>query len=72
MVIVVGSIILMGVSIVANIEYAWGLAMEMTKLVCCVEVSLRRCEMMYTPFGVGRRGGALLKCSGVAMGSEVR
>ena len=70
MVIVVGSLILIGVSIVANIAYAWGLAREMTKLVCCVEVSLQRCEMMYAPYGVGRRVGAVLRYSGVVMVRE--
>ncbi len=46
MVIVVGSLILIGVSMVANIAYAWGCAREMTKLVNWEEVSLRRWEMM--------------------------
>jgi len=61
MVIVVGSLILIGVSIVA-----------MTKLVCCVDVPLRRCEMMYAPSGVGSRVGDVLRCSGVVMVSEER
>ena len=43
---VVGSLILIGVSMVASIAYAWGFANEMTKLVNSDEVSLRRCEMM--------------------------
>jgi hypothetical protein len=54
MVIVVGSRILTCVSMVASIAYAWGLAREMLKLVSCEEVSLRRWEMMYAPFGMGR------------------
>ena len=72
MVIVVGSLILIGASIAASIAYVWGLARELTKLVCCVEVSLRRCEMMYDPSGVGRRVGAMLRYSGVVMVSEER
>jgi len=46
MVMVVKSLILIGVSIMASIAYAWGCAKEMTKLVSCEEVSLRRWEMM--------------------------
>ena len=46
MVMVVGSLILIGVSMVASIAYAWGCAKEMKKLVRCEEVSLRRWEMM--------------------------
>ena len=42
MVIVVGGLILIVVSMVASIAYAWGCAKEMTKLVSCEEVSLRR------------------------------
>ncbi len=70
MVIVVGSLILIGVSMVASSAYAWGLAKEMTKLVCCVEVSLRRCEMTYAPSGVGSSVGVVLRYSGVVMVSE--
>ncbi len=72
MAIVVGSLILIGVSIVASIAYAWGLAKEMTMLVCCVDVSLRRCEMMYAPSGVGIGVGALVRYSGVDMVNEER
>ena len=72
MVIVVGSLILISVSIVANKAYAWGLAKEMMKLFCCVDVSLRGCEMMYAPSGVGSRVGAVLRYSGVVMVSEER
>ena len=46
MVIVVVSLIFIDVSIVASMAYAWGFANEMTKMVNCDEVSLRRCEMM--------------------------
>ncbi len=72
MVIVVGSLILIGVSIVASIAYAWGLAKEMPKLVCCVDVSLRRCEMMYAPSCVESIVGAVLRYSGVVMVSQER
>ena len=41
MVIVVGSLILIFVSMVASIAYVYGLAKEMTKLVSCEEESLR-------------------------------
>ncbi len=44
MVIVVGCLILTGVSIVVIIAYVWGFAIEMTKLVSYEDVSLRRCE----------------------------
>jgi len=64
--------ILIGVSIVASIAYARGLAKEMTKLVSCVEVSLRRCEMRYAPSGVGSSVGDVLRYSGVVMVSEER
>ncbi len=50
---VVGILILIGVSIVDNIAYAWGWAKEMTKLVSCEEVSLRTWEITYAPHGVG-------------------
>jgi hypothetical protein len=72
MVIVVGSFILISVSIVASIAYAWGLAKQMTKPVCCVDASLRRYEMMYVPSGVGSRMGAVLRYSGVVMVREER
>ncbi len=45
MVMVVGSIILTGVSMVVIIAYVYGFAIERTKLVSCEDVSLRRCEM---------------------------
>ncbi len=72
MVIVVGSRILICASMVANIAYASGLAREMTKLVSCEEVSLRRWEMMYAPSGVGRSAGDVWRKSGVVMFSEER
>jgi hypothetical protein len=46
MVIVVGILILIGVSMVVNIAYVRGFAIEMTKLVSCEDVSLRRCDRM--------------------------
>ncbi len=72
MVIVVGSRILIGDSRVVSIAYVWGCAIEITKLVCIVEVSLRRCEMMYAPSGVGRSGGDELYFSEVGMSSDER
>ncbi len=51
----------------ASIAYAWGCAKEITKLVSCEEVSLRRCEMMYAPSGVGSSGGGVLRSSGAVM-----
>ena len=60
MVIVVGSLILTRVSMVMIMACAWGLAIDMTKLVSCVDVSLRRCDMMCEPQGVGISvGGAV-------------
>ena len=56
----------------ASIAYAWGFAREMTKLVSCVEVSLRRCEMMYAPSGVGSRVRGGLRSFGIVMASEER
>ena len=41
--------------------------MEITKLVSCEEVSLRRCEMMYAPSGEGSSVGGDLYSSGVVM-----
>ena len=60
-VMVVGSLIFMGVSMVANIAYACGLAREMTKLVCWEELSFRMCDMMYAPSGVGMSVGVALR-----------
>jgi hypothetical protein len=62
----------MGVSMVANIAYAWGCASEMTKLVSWEEVSLRRCEMMYAPSGVGSSAGGALRSSDVLRMCEAR
>ena len=60
MVIVVGSLILTRVSMVVIIAHVWGFAIDITKLVRCEDLSLRRCEMMYVPSGVGVSvGGAL-------------
>jgi len=44
----------------------------MTKLVICEEVSLRRCEMMKDPQGVGRSVGVGVKYYGVIMCMDVR
>jgi hypothetical protein len=72
MVIVVGRRILIGDSSVVSIAYAWGCATEITKLVSCEEVSLRRWEMMYAPSGEGSSVGGALYSSGVVMVSEER
>ena len=53
MVIVVGSLILTWVSMGVIMVYVWGFALEMTKLVNCEDLFLRRCEMLYEPSGVG-------------------
>jgi hypothetical protein len=57
MVIVVGSRILTGVSMVDIIAYVCGLAIDMTKFASYEEVSSRRCEMMNEPSGVGMSVG---------------
>ncbi len=72
MVIVVGSRILIGVSMVASIAHAWGWAKEMTKLVSCEEVSLRMWEIMYAPSGVGSKVGGAVRSSSVVMVNEER
>ena len=72
MVIVVGSRILIGESRVVSIAYVWGFATEITKLVSCDEVSLRRWEIMYAPSGEGRSVGGDLYSSDMAMASEER
>ena len=60
MLIVVGWLILTGVSMVVIMSYVWGCAIDMTKLVSCEDVSLRRWEMMYGPSRVGMNvGGAV-------------
>ena len=64
---VVGSRILTGVSIVDIIAHVCGLAMDMTKLVSCEDVSLRRCEMMYEPSGVGISVGRYVAYSDVIL-----
>ncbi len=71
-VIVVGSLILIGDSRVVSIAYVWGCAIEITKLVSIDEVSLRRWEMMYAPSGVGSSTGGDLYASGVVIVSEER
>ncbi len=44
-----------------------GLAIYMTKLVSCKDVSLRRCEMMYEPLGVGMSAGGAVAYSDVML-----
>ena len=58
---VVGIRALMGVSMVDNIAYAFGWASEMTKLVSWEELSLRTCEIMYAPSGVGCSVGVVVR-----------
>ena len=72
MVMVVGSRILTGVSMVDIMAYVCGLAMDMTKLVSCEDVSLRRCEMMYEPSGVGMSVGGVVAYSDVILLVEER
>ena len=72
MVIVVGSLILIRVSMVSSIASAWRLAREMTTHVSFEEVCLRRWEMMYAPSGVGRSAGDVWRKSGMVMLSEER
>ena len=60
MVIVVGSLILSGVSMVGIMACVWGLAIDMTEFVSCVDVSLRRCDMMCEPSEVGRSVGGVV------------
>jgi len=64
-VIVVGSRILTGVSMMDIMAYVCGLAIDMTKLVSCEEVSLRRCEMMNEPSRVGMSVGGSVAYSNV-------
>jgi hypothetical protein len=66
-VIVVGSLILTGVSMVDIMTYVCGLAIDMTKFVSCEEVSLRRCEMMNEPSGVGMSVGVVVAYSEVIL-----
>ena len=72
MVMVVGSRILIGVSMGASIAYAWGCLNEMTKLVCCKEVSLRRWEMTYALSSVVRSVGVVVRYSDVTTFMDVR
>jgi hypothetical protein len=67
MVIVVGSLILIGVSMIVIMAYVWGLAMDMTKLVSCEDVSLRRCEILYEPSGFGMSVGGAVAYSDVML-----
>ena len=71
MVMVMGSRILTGVPMVDIMAYMCGLAMDMTKLVSCEDVSLQRCEMMYEPSGVGMSvGGDVAYCVVILMVDE--
>jgi hypothetical protein len=65
MVIVVGSLIF--VSMVVIMAYVWGLAIDMTKLVSCEDVSLQRHHMIYEPSGVGMSVGGAVAYYGVVM-----
>ena len=69
---VVGIRTLIGVSIMANIAYAWGWAREMTKLMSCEELSLRTWEITYAPSGVGSSVGVALRWSGVTTVRDAR
>ncbi len=66
-VIVMGSLILTGVFMVVIIAYVWGFAIDIAKLVSCEDVSLRRCEMMYDPSGVGVSVGGAVAYSNVML-----
>ena len=72
MVIVVGSLILFGVSRVVIMSYVWGCSIDMTKLVSCEDVFLRRCEMMYKPSGVGMTMGGAVAYSDVMLSVDER
>ena len=65
--IVVGSLILTGVSMVDIMAYVCGLTIDMTKFVRCVDASLRRCEMMKEPYGVETSVGVAVAYSGVIL-----
>ena len=65
--IVVGSRILTGVSMVDIMAYVCGLAMDITKLVSYEDVSLRRCEMIKEPSGVGMSVGGAVAYSDVIL-----
>ena len=70
--IVLGSRILTGVSMVYIMAYVYGLAIDMTKFVSCEEVSLRRCEMMNEPSGVGMSVGGAVAYSEVILLADAR
>jgi len=63
MVIVVGSLILIGVSMVVIMAYMWELAIDMKKLVSFVDVSLWRCDIICEPSGVGISVGGVVAYS---------
>jgi hypothetical protein len=52
--------------------YVCGLAIDMTKFVSCEEVSLRRCEMMNEPSGVGMSVGGTVAYSEVMVLADER
>jgi hypothetical protein len=60
-----------GVSKAVSMAYEWGSSMKITKLVSYDELSSRRCEIMWEPFGVVRGLGAVV-CSWVMKLVEVR
>ena len=65
--IVVGSLILTGISMVDIMAYVCGFAIDMTKFVSCVEVSLRRCDMMKEPSGIEMSVGVVVAYSEVIL-----
>ena len=65
--IVVGSLILIEVSMVDIMAYVCGFAIDMTKFVSCEEVSLRRCEMTNEPSGVGMSVGVAVAYSEIIL-----
>ena len=67
MVIVVGSLIFTGVSMVVIMAYVWGLSIKMTKLVRCDNVPLRRYDMMYESSRVGMSVGGAVAYSDVML-----
>ena len=72
MVIVMVSLTFTGVSIADIVAYAWGFAMEMTKLMSCEGVSLRRCDTMYDPSCVGSSDGDAIVCFATIVLVDVR
>jgi len=52
--------------------YVLGFIMEMTKLVSCEDISLRRCDTMKDPSGVGSSDGRAVVWFGVMVLADVR